>query len=80
MTDHMGIHPLLQHRIITEDVPPIKCQYCPINPVLEPTLRQQLDKWLRHNVIEAADSPWSSNLVAVKKKGEKKMVCRLVVT
>ncbi len=62
---------LIQHRIITEDVPPIKCRYRPINPALEPALREQLDEWLKHDVIEPADSPWSSNLVAAKKKGGK---------
>ncbi len=29
---------LMQHCIITEDVPPIKCRYHPINPRLEPAL------------------------------------------
>ncbi len=66
---------LVQHRIITEDVPPIKCRYRPINPGLEPALREQLDDWLRHDVIEPADSPWSSNLVVVKKKGGKIRWC-----
>ena len=59
---------LIKHRIITEDVPPIKCRYRPINPALEDDLRKQLDKWLAHGVIEPANSPWSSNLVAAKKK------------
>ena len=70
-----GHNHLVQHRIITEDVPPIKCRYRPINPGLEPALREQLDDWLRHDVIEPADSPWSSNLVAVKKKGGKIRWC-----
>ncbi len=60
---------LLKHRIITEDVPPIKCRYRPINPALEPDLKRQLDEWTRHDVIEPANSPWSFNLVAAKKKG-----------
>ncbi len=66
---------LIQHHIITEDVPPIKCRYRPVNPGLEPALQEQLDDWLRHDVIEPADSPWSSNLVAVKKKGGKIRWC-----
>ncbi len=66
---------LIQHRIITEDVPPIKCRYPPINLGLEPALHEQLDEWLKHDVIEPADSPWSSNLVAVKKKGGKIRWC-----
>ena len=66
---------LLKHRIITEDVPPIKCRYRPLNPALEPDLRRQLDEWLKHDVIEAANSPWSFNLVAAKKKGGKVRWC-----
>ena len=60
---------LLQHRIITEEVPPIKCRYRPIPPVLEPALRDHTQEWLRHDVIEPANSPWSFNLVAAKKEG-----------
>ncbi len=61
---------LIKHRIITpDDALPIKQRYRPINPSLEPDLRKQLDLWLDHGVIEPADSPWSSNLVAAKKKG-----------
>ena len=60
---------LLKHHTITEDVPPIKCRYHPVNPALEPDLRKQLDTWLEHGIIEPANSPWSSNLVAAKKNG-----------
>ncbi len=63
-----GYTHLLKHRIITEDVPPIKCRYRPVSPHLEASLRQQLNEWLNHGVIEPSNSPWSSNLVAAKKK------------
>ena len=66
---------LLQHRIITEEVHPIKCKYRPIPPVLEPALRDQIEEWLKHDVIEPANSPWSFNLVAAKKKGGKIRWC-----
>lgn len=66
---------LVTHSIITEAVPPIKCKYRPINPALEPDLRNQLDKWLKHDVIEPANSPWSFNLVAAKKKNGKIRWC-----
>ncbi len=66
---------LMEHRIITEDVPPIKCKYRPVNPALEPDLRKQLDEWLKHDVIEPSESPWSSNLVAAKKKGGRLRWC-----
>ena len=66
--DSYGKTHLLKHSIITEDVPPIKCRYRPINPALEPDLKRQIDAWLKHDIIEPANSPWSSNLVAAKKK------------
>ena len=59
---------LIQHRILTGDAAPVKCRYRPINPALEPALKEQLQDWLRHGVIEEADSPWSSNVVPVRKK------------
>ena len=38
------------------------------NPALEQSLKEQLKKWLKHKVIEPADSNWNSNLLAVAKK------------
>ena len=66
---------LVTHRIITEDVPPIKDKYRPVNPALEPDLKRQLDKWLKHDVIEPAESPWSANMVAAAKKNGKVRWC-----
>jgi hypothetical protein len=66
---------LITHRIITENVHPIKQKYRPLNPALEPDFRRQLDEWLKHGVVEPADSPWSANLVPVKKKGGKIRYC-----
>jgi hypothetical protein len=60
---------LIEHRIYTEDVPPIKTRHRPINPGLEKNLREQLDKWIEHDVIEPSSSPWSFALVAAPKKG-----------
>ena len=62
---------VMTHRIITEDVPPIKCRYKAVNPALEADLKQQLQLWLDHDVIEPSCSSWSFNLVAAKKKGGK---------
>jgi transposase InsO family protein len=66
---------LIQHDIITEKVPPIKQRYRAINPVVEKDLRKQLDKWLKHDVIEESCSPWSFRLVAAPKKGGKIRWC-----
>ena len=40
----------------------------PLNPKDEADLRAQLDIWLDQGIIEPSSSPWSSQLVAVKKK------------
>ena len=59
---------LIKFKILTKEGPPVKCRYRPIPPDLEGNLRRQLDRWLQEDVIEPSDSPWSSNLVPVKKK------------
>ena len=59
---------LVNFKILTREGPPVKCRYRPIPPDLEGNLRSQLDRWLQEDVIEPSDSPWSSNLVPVKKK------------
>ena len=59
---------LLKHRIITDEVHPIKCKTRPVTPAYREDLRRQLDHLLEQDVIEPADSPWSANLVPVKKK------------
>jgi hypothetical protein len=59
---------LIEHRIYTENVPPIKTRHRPINPGLENDLREQLDKWIMHDVIEPS-STWSFAMVAAPKKG-----------
>ena len=48
---------------------PINMPYRPINPALEDDLRRQLDKWLRHRVIERSNSPYNFALVAAPKRG-----------
>jgi len=66
---------LVYHEIHTTEKAPIKCRSRPINPLLLPSLREQLDDWLAHDVIEPSSSPWCSCLVAVKKKNGKTRWC-----
>lgn len=66
---------LVKHTIHTGPIAPVKCRNRPINPALVDDLRQQLDTWLRHGVIEPSQSPWSSALVAAKKKNGKTRWC-----
>ena len=66
---------LLKHEIHLTPGPPIKCRHRPINPALEPQLREQLDQWLKTDVIEPSKSPWSFALVAAPKKNGKIRWC-----
>ena len=60
---------LVSHSIILEPGSvPIKMRHRPLNPVMEGSLRKQIDKWMSQGVIEKADSPWSFPLVPVPKK------------
>ena len=47
---------------------PIRCANRPVNPALEENLKRQVLKWLKHGVVEPAQSPWAFPLVPVKKK------------
>ena len=70
-----GTTNLIEHTIYTEPGPPINQRYRPINPSLEPQLKQQLDDWLKHDVIESSNSPYNFGLVAVPKKNGKTRWC-----
>ena len=69
--DDYGHTDLVEHEIHTQDAPPIKCKYRPINPIMEGKLKEQLDHWLEKDVIEPSTSPWSFPLLAVPKKNGK---------
>ena len=59
----------MEHKIEVEPgTTPIKDRYRPIPPALKDNLKKQLNEWLERGIIEPSTSPWSSNLVAVKKK------------
>lgn len=76
VNDEYGRTDLVEHAIVTQDVPPIKCKNRPINPLLEDCLREQIDHWLKQDVIEPSHSPWSFPLLAVaKKNGKTRWVC-----
>ena len=70
-----GCTALLKHEIHTEEGPPIKSRSRPVNPALETNLRKQIDDWLKRDVIEGSNSPWSFPLVAAPKKNGKIRWC-----
>ena len=73
--DDYGKTELVQHEIHTQEGPPIKCRHRPLNPALEPNLREQIDHWEAQEVIEPSTSPWSFPLIAVPKKNGKTRWC-----
>ena len=62
-------HPITVHPGTT----PIKMKHRPLNPVMEESLRQQINRWLEQRVVEEADSPWSFTLVPVPKKNSQEV-------
>lgn len=67
---------LLEHRIDVEPgTRPIYERYRPCNPLLEDDMKQQIDKWLRHDIIEKSNSPWNFSLVAAVKKNNRIRWC-----
>ena len=47
---------------------PVRAPVQRIKPALETSLKEQIDSWLRDDVIAPAESPWASPLVLVAKK------------
>ena len=66
--DSPGRTDWIEHRIDVQGTRPIKTKCRPVNPVLETDLRQQIQKWLDNDIIQASTSPWSFGLVAARKK------------
>jgi hypothetical protein len=48
---------------------PINQQFRQVNPHLEVDLKKQINKWLKHGMIEKSCSLWNFGLVAAPKKG-----------
>jgi len=66
--DTLGCTNLLTHRIITEDVPPIRSRPYRISPLEAGALKTEIDKLHKLGVIKPSNSPWSSPIILLKKK------------
>ena len=65
---------LISHQInVLPGTTTIKMKHRPLNPVMEESLRQQIDRWLEQRVVEEADSPWSFPLVPMPKKNSREV-------
>ena len=52
---------------------PIKMKHRPLNPIMEESLRQQINRGLEQRVVEEANSPWSFPFVPVPKKNSREV-------
>ena len=76
LNDEYGATKLLEHHIVTaKDQKPIRLKNRPINPAMVDNLKEQIDKWLKDEVIEPSDSPWAFPLLWVPKKNGKIRWC-----
>jgi hypothetical protein len=66
--DSLGCTPIIKHRVITEDVPPIRCRPYRMCPAEIESLKSELDKLSALGVIRPSNSPWSSPIILIKKK------------
>ena len=67
-----GTTSLAEHRIRLKTTEPIKQRYMPRNPATQALINEAVDQMLAEGVIEPSNSPWSSPVVMVAKKGKKK--------
>ena len=60
---------LVVHRIpLKPGTKPVAMRSRPVNPVLEESLKAQIDKWLKEGIIRESQSEWNAGLVVVPKK------------
>ncbi len=70
-----GKTPLMSFCIETGDAEPYAARYYPIPIRYHDKVKKQLKEMKKNGIIEDANSPWSSNLVIVKKPHGKLQIC-----
>src|ERR1043165_6966469 len=71
----LGRTEIMQHRIYTENVPPIFQRPYEMSPKENEIIRKELDKMIEQGVIKPSQSPWASPVVLVRKKDGKIRFC-----
>lgn len=64
----MGYTEVVQHRIHTGNVPPIRERFRPLPPMMYQEMKALLADMLNKGVISESASPWAAPVVMVKKK------------
>lgn len=60
----------LVEMVIKTDSQPIKQRYYPLSRVLQAEVNLELEQMLADDIVEPSDSPWSSPIVMIRKKGD----------
>jgi len=68
--DGLGKTRVISHAIGTNIACPVKQRHWPVSPTIEKIMFSEIDRMLYHDIIEESTSPWSSNVVLVR-KGDK---------
>lgn len=71
----MGHTDMVEHRIELDDQRPFKQKYRRIPPSMFDEVRSHLQILLRNGIIRKSHSPWSSNVVLVRKKDKSLRMC-----
>ena len=71
----IGCTKVMKHKIVLEDNKPFKQPYRKIPPGMYEEVRQHIKEMLAAGVIRESESPWSSNIVLVKKKDQSLRFC-----
>ena len=66
---------LYQHRIYTQDGPPISQRAYRTSPTADQIIKEEIDKGLKNGLIKPSTSPWASPVTLVKKKNGKWRFC-----
>ena len=71
----LGRTALISHAIDTGDTVPIRQRYYRMSPEKQRVLVEQLDEMLADDVVEPAESPWSSPVLLIPKKNGELRFC-----
>lgn len=71
----LGRTSMIEHRINTGIVPPIRQRYYRMSPEKNRIINEQVDEMLQLDVIEPCESSWSSPILVVDKKDGKPRFC-----
>jgi hypothetical protein len=68
--DRLGRHPAEAKVCLREDVTPISIAMYTASPVKRLVINEQMDKWIKQDIIEPSVSPWGAPVVITYRNGK----------